>query len=120
MFFRTAVLGFSLLPPVAVRAADWPQFRGPNRDGAWNENGILKSLPAEGLKIRWRVPVGPGWSSPVVVRGRVYLTDMRLEQPRAWERIQCFKEPTGRRPQARHDAGIADRERAVALKRAVR
>src|SRR6185503_9078397 len=49
-----------------------------------------------GLMIRWRAPVGPGWSGPVVVRGRVYLTDMRLEKPRAWERIQRFKESTGK------------------------
>jgi outer membrane protein assembly factor BamB len=92
--FRTAA--FALLLHLAAQAADWPQFRGPNRDGVWNETGILKSFPAEGLKVRWRVPVGPGWSSPVVARGRVYLTDMRLEKPRAWERIQCFKESTGK------------------------
>ena len=92
----TAALGLSLLLPFVVRAADWPQFRGPNRDNVWNEAGILRTFPADGLKIRWRVPVGPGWSSPVVVRDRVYLTDMRLEKPRAWERIQCFKESTGK------------------------
>src|SRR5712691_9205326 len=91
----TAVL--ALVLPLAARAADWPQWRGPNRDGVWNETGILQTFPADGLKIRWRVPVGPGWSSPVVVRGRVYLTVMRLEKPRAWERIQCFKESTGKR-----------------------
>jgi outer membrane protein assembly factor BamB len=79
-----------------VQAEDWPQFRGANRDNVWNETGILKSFPAEGLKVRWRVPVGPGWSSPVVVRGRVYVTDMRLEKPKAWERIQCFEESTGK------------------------
>jgi outer membrane protein assembly factor BamB len=95
-FFQVAVLGLSLLLSIPASAADWPQWRGPNRDNVWNETGILKSFPAEGLKIRWRVPVGPGWSSPVVVRGRVYLTDMRLEKPRAWERIQCFKESTGK------------------------
>jgi outer membrane protein assembly factor BamB len=93
----TAALGLSLLLPFAVRAADWPQWRGPNRDAAWDETGILKTFPADGLKIRWRAPVGPGWSSPVVVQGRVYLTDMRLEKPKAWERIQCFKESTGKR-----------------------
>src|SRR5437773_1962676 len=92
--FQTAALG--LLLSIPVRGEDWPQWRGPNRDGVWNETGILKSFPAEGLKVRWRVPVGPGWSSPVVVRGRVYLTDMRLEKPRAWERIKCFKESTGK------------------------
>jgi len=58
--------------------------------------GILQKFPAGGLRVRWRAPVGPGWSSPVVVRGRVYLTDMRLEKPKAWERIQCFKESTGK------------------------
>jgi len=93
--FLTAAL--ALLLPSAVRAADWPQWRGPNRDNVWSETGILQTLQADGLKIRWRTPVGPGWSSPVVVRGRVYLTDMRLEKPRAWERIQCFKESTGKR-----------------------
>jgi outer membrane protein assembly factor BamB len=92
----TVALGLSLLLPFAVRAADWPQFRGPHRDGAWNETGLLKAFPADGLKVRWRAPVGPGWSSPVVVRGRVYLTDMRLEKPKAWERIRCFKESTGK------------------------
>ena len=66
---------------VAARAEDWPQWRGPNRDGVWSETGILQTFPTEGLKIRWRAPVGPGWSSPVVARGRVYVTDMRLAKP---------------------------------------
>ncbi|PYI85533.1 MAG: dehydrogenase, partial [Verrucomicrobia bacterium] len=91
---RTAlqkVAALALMLCLTVRAADWPQWRGPNRDGVWSETGILKTFPAEGLKIRWRVPVGPGWSSPVVAGGHVYLTDMRLEKPRAWERIRCFK-----------------------------
>jgi outer membrane protein assembly factor BamB len=94
--FQITALGFLSLLSIPAVAADWPQWRGPNRDNVWNETGILKSFPAEGLKIRWRASVGPGWSSPVVVRGRVYLTDMRLEKPRAWERIQCFKESTGK------------------------
>src|SRR5262245_60648064 len=86
-----------LLLVLAAQAEDWPQFRGPNRDNVWKETGILQTFPTDGLKIRWRAPVGPGWSSPVVVRGRVYLTDMRLEKPRAWERIHCFKESNGKR-----------------------
>jgi outer membrane protein assembly factor BamB len=85
------------LSSVTMQATDWPQWRGPNRDGAWNETGILQSFPVGGLKVRWRVPIGPGWSSPIVVRGRVYLTDMRLAQPKAWERIQCFKESNGKK-----------------------
>src|SRR5438093_11040606 len=95
-FFQAAALGLLLLLSIPAGAEDWPQWRGPNRDGVWNETGVVKSFPADGLKVRWRVPVGPGWSSPVVVRGRVYLTDMRLEKPRACERIRCFKESTGK------------------------
>ena len=86
------LLAILLLSSAAMQAKDWPQFRGPNRDGVWSETGILQTFPAEGLKVRWRVPAGPGWSSPVVARDRVYLTDMRLTKPKAWERIQCFKE----------------------------
>lgn len=92
----TALVLFLLLTPFSALSADWPQWRGPNRDGVWKETGILRTFPADGLKIRWRVPVGPGWSSPVVAQGRVYLTDMRLDKPKAWERIQCFKESTGK------------------------
>ena len=56
-------------------AEDWPQWRGPNRNGVWSETGILQTFPAKGLEIRWHQPVGVGWSSPVVAQGRVFLTD---------------------------------------------
>ncbi|HZK79747.1 MAG TPA: hypothetical protein VFC46_01740, partial [Humisphaera sp.] len=56
----------------AIHAGDWPQYRGPNRDGVWNETGILEKFPAAGLKFDWRAPIGPGFSSPVVAGGRVY------------------------------------------------
>jgi outer membrane protein assembly factor BamB len=79
-----------------VPAADWPQFRGPNRDGAWNETGILQTFPAEGLKISWRAPVGRGFSSPVVARGKVYVTDVQLTPPTAKERVLCFDEANGK------------------------
>src|SRR5262245_49117077 len=62
-----------------IRAEDWPQWRGVNRDGVWHESGILETFPVEGPKIRWRVPVGLGWSSPVVSQGRVFVTDVELE-----------------------------------------
>jgi outer membrane protein assembly factor BamB len=89
-------LGLLGLLAVTVRADDWPQWRGPNRDGVWAETGILGSFPPDGLKVRWRARVGPGWSSPVVANGRVYLTDSELEKPRARERVHCFEESTGR------------------------
>ena len=80
----------------AMRAEDWPQFRGPRRDGNWDEMGILESFPRKGLKIRWRQPVGGGWSSPVVAQGRVFVFDVQLTKPSARERLHCFEEKTGK------------------------
>src|SRR4051794_1513145 len=87
-----AVIG---LFTVAAHADDWPQFRGPQRDGVWNETGIMQTFPAEGLKIRWRVPVDAGLSSPIVSGGRVFLCDSARQKPKAWERVHCFDEKTG-------------------------
>src|SRR5207248_1694198 len=90
-----AALTLPLLLSAPLRADDWPQWRGPHRDGAWNEPGILTSFPAEGLKVRWRAPVGGGFSSPVVAQGRVYLADSKAVKPKAKERLLCFDETTG-------------------------
>jgi outer membrane protein assembly factor BamB len=79
-----------------VIASDWPQFRGPNRDGYWDETGILESFPKNGLNIRWRRPVGGGWSSPVVAQGRVFVFDVELVEPSARERLHCYEEKTGK------------------------
>ena len=79
---RTFVVLLSLAQVVAVRADDWPQWRGPNRDGVWNETGILEKFPAGGLKVRWHAPVGIGFSSPVVAGGRVFVTDSELAKPK--------------------------------------
>ena len=93
---QSAALGWSLLIPIAAEADDWPQFRGLNRDGVWNETGIVESFPPGGLKVRWRQPVGAGWSSPVVAQGRVFVTDALLQKPSVKERVHCFEEATGK------------------------
>jgi outer membrane protein assembly factor BamB len=89
------VLGLFLMVPRAM-ATDWPQFRGPHRDGKWDETGILESFPRSGLKIRWRHPVGGGFSSPVVAQGRVFVSDVELVKPSPRERVHCFEEKTGK------------------------
>lgn len=101
-----AALGLSLLVSTATRAEDWPQWRGPNRDGVWNETGIMETFPAGGLKISWRAPVGRGWSSPVVAQGRVYLTDVQVMRPTAQERVLCFAEADGQLLWS-HEYGVA-------------
>jgi outer membrane protein assembly factor BamB len=98
--FPRTLLATSLALPLllfaALRADDWPQWRGPHRDGVYRETGLLESFPAGGLKIRWRAPVGWGFSSPVVAQGRVYLADSEVVKPKAKERIHCFDEATGK------------------------
>jgi outer membrane protein assembly factor BamB len=86
-----------LLAAATTFASDWPQFRGPNRDGRWQEtNGILESFPRAGLKIKWRHPVGGGFSSPVVAEGRAFVLDVELTKPTSRERLHCFDEKTGK------------------------
>src|SRR5438874_2410543 len=74
---------------------DWTQFRGANRDAVWGEKDLLESFPQEGLKVRWRIPVGGGFSSPVIAQGRVYLADSEMQKPQAWEHLRCLDEKTG-------------------------
>jgi outer membrane protein assembly factor BamB len=92
----SAVLVVLLFKAVSARASDWPQFHGPNRDGVWEETGIMQSFPPDGLKISWRRPVGRGWSSPVVAQGRVYVTDVQIGRRTAKERVLCFDEADGK------------------------
>src|SRR5687767_9645852 len=73
------VLSLALVLPCTLLADDWPQWLGPQRDGVWRETGILESLPSQGLKVRWRAPVGMGYAGPAVAEGRVYVTDRVLD-----------------------------------------
>jgi outer membrane protein assembly factor BamB len=70
-------------------ADEWPQWRGPERDGVWRESGIISEFPEDGLEVRWRQPIGAGYSGPTVADGRVYVTD-RLVKPEQIERVHCF------------------------------
>ncbi len=78
----------------ALSADEWPQWRGPNRDGVWNETGLLKEFPQPQIKLRWRVPISSGYSGPTVAGGRVYVTD-RVAEPDQTERVLCFDWKTG-------------------------
>src|SRR5262245_10751427 len=80
--------------PACLQADDWPQWRGPNRDGVWRETGILEAIPPGGLKARWRARIAAGYSGPVVAQGRVFVTDHQPQ--RKVERVLCFDEATGK------------------------
>ena len=58
----------------SAAAADWPEWRGPKRNGISTEKGLLADWPAEGPKLVWRIDdAGDGYSTPAVVGDRLYL-----------------------------------------------
>src|SRR5262245_1913850 len=75
---------------------DWPQWRGPQRDGVWRESGVTLAIPESGLPVKWRARVLNGWSGPAVAQGRVFVTDHNYKSRPAVERGLCFDEATGR------------------------
>jgi len=81
-------------------AEDWPEWRGKGRQGIWNETGILEEFPAEGLVVKWRIPIKSGYAGPSVSNGRVFVLDFE-EDPESTllegtERLVCLDERTGK------------------------
>lgn len=61
-------------------AADWPQWRGPNRDGISKETGLIDRIPAEGPKLVWKsTGLGSGFSTVSVADGRIYTCGDRAD-----------------------------------------
>ena len=59
-----------------TRSADWPQWRGPNRDGAITSFVAPQAWPAA-LARKWKVEVGLGYASPILVGNRIYMFSRR-------------------------------------------
>jgi outer membrane protein assembly factor BamB len=68
-----AILLLSLTSVALAGPGDWPQFRGPNRDGASTETGLLQELPPGGPLLVWKATgLGVGYSTVSVVGNRIY------------------------------------------------
>jgi outer membrane protein assembly factor BamB len=76
-------------------AHEWPQWRGPQRDGVWRETGLIERFEAADIKLRWRVPISSGYSGPTVAADRVYVMD-RLIEPEQLERVHCLDWRSGK------------------------
>lgn len=65
-----------------AQAPHYYGFRGPQRDGIYREEtGLLKEWPSEGPEVLWKsMDAGKGYSSPVIVGNRLYLTGMNEEE----------------------------------------
>ena len=84
------LVNFSL----TAQADDWPDWRGPHRDGKWSEIGIIQKFESTGINIKWRVPIDAGYNGPSASEGKVYVMD-RKEIPVETERVICFDAVTG-------------------------
>ena len=78
--------------PPSGPAPYWTDFRGPMRDGTYQEVPVLADWPAAGLTPLWKQPVGGGYASFVVARGRAFT----IEQRGAQEVVAAYDVPTGR------------------------
>ncbi len=74
--WRVTLACVAVASAIAVAGAEeWPQFRGPARDGISKETGLLRQWPSGGPKVLWTVPVGQGYAGAAIVGGRVYHND---------------------------------------------
>ncbi len=79
MIRRLVLLGAVLASLASLApAADWPQWRGPDRSGISQEKGLLKSWPEKGPRLVWSIKnAGLGFSSFAVVGGKAYTLGSR-------------------------------------------
>jgi hypothetical protein len=66
---------------LGASAADWPQWRGPNRDGISAETGLLAEWPSGGPPVVWKTQgLGEGYSSLAIAGGKIYTQGQRGRQ----------------------------------------
>lgn len=71
--------------------AAWPGFRGPGRDGRAAWKGDRLEWSSEAPQERWRIPIGPGWSSFAHVSGRLFTQEQRGDD----EAVSCYDAKSG-------------------------
>lgn len=78
-FIKCLVVFAISIAASGLAPADWPQWRGPNRDGYVADAAIPKSWPKT-LQTEWKVPVGIGHASPVGANGKIYVFARQNEE----------------------------------------
>jgi outer membrane protein assembly factor BamB len=81
--------------PRRVPVGDWPEMRGPSRDGVSRETGLINDWKLNGENFLWRVPYG-GRSAPVVRGNRVYVQNPAGRGAELQERVMALDADTGK------------------------
>src|SRR6202521_3293407 len=73
LFGVVVFTGFTAVIAGQNRSADYTQWRGPNRDGGAAASFAAPAAWPERLTQKWKVPVGLGYATPLLVGNRIYL-----------------------------------------------
>lgn len=93
---RTMMAALMSAAAVAVTgASDWPEWRGPSRDGRSTETNLPSSWSPSGENLAWRIPIG-GRSSPVAFRNRLYLLSTVGDPATTQERLVAIDAESGK------------------------
>jgi len=83
------------LPASLTVASDWPEWRGPARDGTSRETGLPVKWTPAGENLVWKQPYG-GRSAPIIMGGRVFLFNSAGEGETMQERVMALDSNTGK------------------------
>jgi len=76
-------------------AGDWPEWRGPSRDGTSRETGLPTKWTPAGENLVWKQPFG-GRSAPIIMGGRVFVFNSAGEGETMQERVMALDANTGK------------------------
>jgi outer membrane protein assembly factor BamB len=81
--------------PPAMTGSDWPEWRGPGRDGISHEKGLPEKWSPTGENLVWKQPYG-GRSTPIVMGNRVFAFNTAGDGETTQERVMAFDANTGK------------------------
>jgi outer membrane protein assembly factor BamB len=94
-FVAAAMVSTSAQGPRRIPIGDWPELRGPNRDGISKETGLIDRWALNGENFLWRAPYGSR-STPAVVGNRVYVQNPAGRGTALQERVMALDADTGK------------------------
>ncbi len=101
MTLRIPMLACAFLLAATATAADWPQWRGPNRDGHSADTSLLEKWPAGGPKLTWSITsaetVGTGYGQIAVVGDKMYALGASTAKQTAKEFVTCLSASDGKK-----------------------
>jgi outer membrane protein assembly factor BamB len=89
------VMAVAAQGPRRIALGDWPEQRGPSRDGISRETGLIERWALNGENFLWRAPYG-GRSAPIVMGNRVYVQNPSGRGTELQERVMALDADSGK------------------------